>query len=275
MKKFLYIFACLFLLLSSYVISDMYTTQELQIFKARTLPQDFVFKYDDPFEEVFINTANNARINALHFRTKRPKGVVLYFHGRGWHLGARKRHGLPEDFLKRGHDLFIVDYRGFGKSTGPQSEDALHKDAEASYQYLLKTYTEQEITVYGMSFGTSIATKLAANHNPKQLILEAPYLSMLDMACRTVPHVPRWITSLVLKYHLRTDKFIKDVTCPIHLFHGTHDSLIPHISSKHLMKKIRKNVSATFVSIVGGDHDHLPTFSDYHRHLDHVLQANH
>ena len=249
----------------------MYTTQELQIFKARTLSQDYTFKYLEPFDEVFIDTASDARINALHFHSDSPKGVVLYFHGRGWHLGARKRHGLPEDFLKRGHDVFIVDYRGFGKSVGPQSEEALHKDAEMVYQHLLKTYKEDEITIYGMSFGTSIATKLAANHDPKQLILEAPYLSMLDMACRTVPHVPRWITSLVLKYHLRTDKFIKGVSCPIHLFHGTHDSLIPHISSERLLRRIRKSVNATFISIDEGDHDHLPTFSEYHRHLDRVF----
>lgn len=271
MKKAIYFTSICFLMLFSFVIGDTYATQEKQIFKAKTLSQDFVFNYKEPFEEVFLKTDSDAVINGLHFKRKSPKGVVLYFHGRGWNLGAKKRSGLPEDFLARGYDVFVIDYRGFGKSIGPASEKALHHDAECAYKYLKERYPEKRISLYGMSFGTGIATKLAAKHNPRQLILESPYYSMLDMAERTASYLPSFVTSWILKYHLRSDQFIEDVTCPIHIFHGTQDKLIPHISSSRLIKKVKAGVRARLISIEKGDHDHLPSYREYSSALDKLL----
>ncbi len=273
MKKIIYFTTTLALALFSFKVADVYTTQDKAIFRAETLPQDFAFDslYPYPFEEVFIRTDKDATIHGLHFHTQNPKGVVLYFHGRGWNLGSKKRGAHPDDFIARGYSVFVVDYRGFGKSVGPLSEKALFKDADASYDYLRQYHDEDQITVYGMSFGTGLATHVAASHNPKQLILECPYYSMLDMAVYTTSYIPSFITSLLLKYHLRTDNLIEKVSCPINIFHGTKDKLIPHHSATRLLKHVKDKTKARLISIEGGDHDHLPSHRDYVLQLDKLL----
>lgn len=271
MKKIIYFITLFALALCSFTVADIYNTQEREIFKAKALPQDFAFDslYPYPFEEVFIRTDKDATIHGLHFQAKNPKGAVLYFHGRGWNLGSKKRGAHPDDFIARGYSVLIVDYRSFGKSTGPLSEKALFTDANAAYDFLSQRYAEDKITVYGMSFGTGIATYVASKHNPHQLILECPYYSMLDMAQRTASYLPTFVTSWILKYHLRTDKLIKKVSCPVHIFHGTKDKLIPHHSATRLFNKIKSKAHLT--SIEGGDHDHLPSHRDYTLQLDKLL----
>ena len=271
MKKTVYSLLCLFLALFSFLVSEIFITQEERIFRSRTLPQDYAFNYPGVYEEVFLPT-EEGKVHGLYFKSRAPKGVVLYFHGRGWNLGSLyRRTGIPEDFVTRGYDFFIIDYRGFGKSTGPRSEEAIFSDANLAYEYLLEKYPEDKIVVYGMSFGTGVAAKVASTHNPRQLILEAPYTSMLDMADKAVPYLPKFVVSLILKYHIRTDEFISKVSCPIHIFHGTHDTLIPHSSSKKLLKKIQNSVKAKLTSIDNGTHEHLPSYQEYTQELDNLL----
>ena len=158
----------------------VYFVQENLLFQKATLPQDHVFSYDEPFEELFIETEKGARINALYFKTFRPKGVVLYFHGRGGNLDDRWGK-FSREFTRRGYDFFIMDYRGFGKSTGKLTEKALCSDATKCYEYLQDIYPESQIVVYGRSLGTGIATFVASHKNPKMLVLESPYFSILDL----------------------------------------------------------------------------------------------
>ncbi len=272
MKKTIYSLACLFLALFSFLVSEVFITQEERIFRSKTLPQNYVFNYPGQFEEVFLPASKSAVMHGLHFKSRAPKGVVLYFHGRGWNLGSLyRRTGIPEDFVTRGYDFFIIDYRGFGKSTGQRSEETIFSDANLAYNYLLERYPEDQIVVYGMSFGTGVAAKVASMHHPRQLILEAPYTSMLDMADKAVPYLPKFLVSLILKYHIRTDEFISKVSCPIHIFHGTHDTLIPHSSSQKLLKKIKTSVQAKLTSIDNGTHEHLPSYQEYTKELDLLL----
>ena len=97
----------------------IYFFQEKFIFKPEKLKQDFQFKYDIPFEEYFFDSAPGVRINGLHFYREDPKGLILYFHGnsrsiKGWAKYAR-------DFYRYDYDVVLVDYRGFGKSTGKRN----------------------------------------------------------------------------------------------------------------------------------------------------------
>ncbi|MCB1108126.1 MAG: alpha/beta fold hydrolase [Chlamydiia bacterium] len=272
MKKSIYSLGCLILALFSFLLSEIYNSQEDRIFRSKTLPQNHVFHYPGQFKEVYLQTGKDATLHGLHFKAKTPKGVVLYFHGRGWNLGSlHKRSAIPEDFITRGYDCFIIDYRGFGKSTGKRSEDAIYHDASCAYDYLLESYPEDQITVYGMSFGTGVAAQLASCRNPHQLILEAPYTSMLDMAEKTIPYLPKFMLAWLLKYHIPTEEFISKISCPIHIFHGTHDTLIPHSSSQKLLLRVAQNVRAKLTSIDNGSHDHLPSYQEYSEQLDHLL----
>jgi alpha-beta hydrolase superfamily lysophospholipase len=246
----------------------IYFKQENMIFAPETLPQDFKFTFQERFEELNW-PVDGGLINALHFRAAKPKGVVLYFHG---NAGSLKSWGdVAPDFTQRGYDIVIPDYRGFGKSTGQiKSESMLLQDAEAAYAYVKKNYPENQIIVYGRSIGTGIAVHLARANRPRMVILESPYFSLLDLAARYHTLVPRPLLSLLVRYPMRTDLWIADVACPVYLFHGEKDKIIPFHESERLSKLTRTETQ--LIAVPEGDHNNLGDFRQYRDALDRILK---
>ncbi len=243
----------------------IYFIQERFIFKPEKLRPDFEFRYDQPFEELFFEVAPGVRINGLHFKVAVPKGIILYFHGntrsiKGWGKFAR-------DFTRYGYDVQMIDYRGFGKSTGKRSEADLLKDAQFVYDTLLAVHPEDHILVYGRSIGSGFATKLASDNMPRYLLLDAPYYSFARVVKRFLPILPlRW----VLRYHLRTDLWIRKVRCHTYIIHGTKDRLIPIRHSERLQQLNPRRI--TLIRIEGGRHNNLPSFPEYHAFIRDILQ---
>jgi len=270
MKKPLLLSLLSLIFLSFFGIAYIYFQQENMLFQKVTLPEDHHFSYEEPFKELFLDTDTNARLNALYFYVEQPKGVVLYFHGRGGNL-SHNIGKFSHEFTDRGYDLFIMDYRGFGKSRGKLSEKTICHDADYCYDYLLNYFPEDQIIVYGRSLGTGIATYVAAHHDPKALILEAPYFSILDLTPRETPYLPRFLVPMLLKYHFRTDQWIVKVDAPIHIFHGIDDELVPYNSSTRLLKLIKEKRNASLISIENGKHNHLRHHPKYQLTLDQIL----
>ena len=243
----------------------VYFVQEKFIFKPEKIPQDFEYKYDAPFEELFFTIAPGVSINGLHFYCKEPKGLILYLHGnsrsiKGWAKYAR-------DFYRYQYDVVLVDYRGFGKSTGKRSEREMLSDIQFVYDTLRKKYQEQDILVYGRSLGSGFATKIAADNTPRYLILDAPYFSFLKVMERFTPFLPH---RLLLRYHLRTDKWIRKVNCHTYIIHGTKDRLIPIRQSEQLQQINPHKI--TLIRIHGGRHNNLPSFNEYHNFIRDILK---
>ncbi len=269
-KKIVFALSSIFFLIFL-VIGHIYYHQEDLLFQKATLPDDYIFTFEEPFKELFLKTDKDAEINALYFSAENPKGVVLYFHGRGGNLSDNWGR-LSKEFTSRGYDLFVMDYRGFGKSKGKLSEKAICHDADFCYNYLHTRYTEDQIVVYGRSLGTGVATYVASHHDPKNLILESPYFSILDLTPRQLPYLPRFLIPMILKYHFRTDKWIVHVDAPIHIFHGTEDELVPFDSSTRLLKLIKEKKDASLITIEHGKHNHLRFHPTYQKVLDQILQ---
>ena len=261
LKKGLKILLILYVMIGA----SLYFLQEKILFLPTVLEQDYQYNFTHPFEEVFLKPAENASINALHFKTENPKGVILYFHG---NAGDLSRWGnVAEFFVDKGYDMFIMDYRTYGKSKGKLSEQALYNDAQYCYDYLLKQYSENDITLYGRSLGTGLATFLASKHNPKRLILETPYYSILDVAKHRFPIFP---VSALLKYKFPSNEYIVDVRCPIAIFHGTADKVVPFSSAKKL-KSVAPASLTTFTTIKGGGHNDLMEFEEYRKAIEDLL----
>ncbi|MEO6537681.1 MAG: alpha/beta hydrolase, partial [Ferruginibacter sp.] len=91
----------------------VYFVQERFIFKPEKLKQDFEYKYEAPFKELFFNVEEGVRINGLHFTVKDPLGLILYFHGNSRSIKGWARYA--KDFFRYNYDVVLVDYRGFGK----------------------------------------------------------------------------------------------------------------------------------------------------------------
>ena len=109
--------------------SYLYVSQESIIFAGTTLSRDHQFAFDVPFEEITI-PVSGAEISVLHFQQPNPRGLIFFLHGNGGNLDSWTSN---VDYYRRvNYDLFIFDYRGYGKSTGHvQSEKQLHDDVRA------------------------------------------------------------------------------------------------------------------------------------------------
>ncbi len=248
------------------ISSALYFIQEKIIFLPTVLDQDYQYEFNHDFEELNLQTEDGAKLNAIHFKVKNPKGAILYFHG---NAGDLSRWGtISEFFVEKHYDVLIMDYRTYGKSTGKLSEAAFYSDAQLFYDYLKNDYIEEDITLYGRSLGTGIAAYLASKNNPKQLILETPYYSILDVAKDRFPILP---VEKLLKYQFPTNKFIKKSKCPIIIFHGTNDEVVPYASAEKLFDVVPKS-QATFVTIEEGNHGNLNAFDTYHHHMNNLLK---
>jgi len=241
-----------------------YLIQEKFIFNPEKLHKDFVYKYDAPFKELNFEVEKGVTINGLHFHVKEPKGLILYFHGntrsiKGWAKYAK-------DFYRYQYDVILVDYRGFGKSTGKRSEKEMLNDMQFVYDTLTVQVPEQHMIVYGRSMGSGFASKIASDNKPRYLILDAPYFSFKKVAERLMPMLPHGLT---LRFQLRTDKWIGAVQCHTYIIHGTKDWLIP-IKHSEALQAINPRM-ITLIRIHGGHHNDLPGFPEYHNFIRDIL----
>lgn len=245
--------------------TSLYFLQEKILFRPTILELDYQYSFSYPFEELFLKINDDAIINALHFKAEESKGVILYFHGNSGDLS--KWGNITEYFVRLNYDVFVMDYRTYGKSTGVLSEQVLYDDAQYCYNFLTEKYNENDIVIYGRSLGTAIATKTAATNQPKQLILESPYYSIIDVAKKRFPVVP---VSYLMNYELPTYKFIQEVSCNISMLHGTEDYVVPFSSGEKLFK-VAPREKTTFTSIPNAGHNDLNEFKLYHQQIEKIL----
>ena len=214
----------------------LYFNQEKFYFHPKTLASNYQYNFDTEFEEFNISVDRNNTINSLLFKCKNSKGVILYLHG---NAGALHDWGMRAPlYTNNNYDILFVDYRGFGKNKNQlESEAMLHSDVQYAYDFLKTKYQENEIIVLGFSIGSGLAANVAANNNPKALILEAPYYSFESLVGKIAPFVPPFL----IEYKIPTYKFLKKVNCPITIFHGKEDQLITPEGNSILLQQHNPN----------------------------------
>lgn len=243
----------------------LYFFQERFLFHPEKLSKDFVFHYENQqVDEYNMEIKPGVVINGLHFKVEKPRGVVFYLKGNSKSIKGWGKFAV--DFTVHGYDVIMMDYRGFGKSTGRRTQQSMKDDVQAVYNELKSKVDEKYIIVYGRSLGTGLATKIASVNNPKMLILACPYYSMSNNIQRYLPFIP---LALVLRYTMPTHKWIKYVKCPIQIIHGTNDRVILMKSSIRL-SKINPKLTRLY-PIIGGGHKNLHNFEGYHRALKEIL----
>lgn len=246
---------------------SLYYLQDYMLFKPEKLDKDFQYFYENQeVEEYNIETRDGALINGLHFKVEKPKGVVLYLKGNSKSMKGWGKFAV--DFTRHDYDVFMIDYRGFGKSTGRRTQKAIKNDLQLIYNKMKEKVDEKYIILYGRSLGSGFATKLASTNQPRMLVLDAPYYSLRKVTARYAPFMPM---SVILKYPIPTYKWLKYVECPIHIIHGTNDKLIPFKSSVKL-SKIKPNLTRLY-AVIGGGHKNLNTFESYHKMLSEIINT--
>ena len=247
------------------MVLSAYYFQERLIFFPSKMPQNHTFDFCQSYEEFFLTAQDGARLNAVHIKANNAKGIILYFHGNSGNI-SHLIH-VANLFSKKGYECVLVDYRTYGKSSGKMNEQALYSDAQLFYDHISRTQEEKNIIVYGRSFGTGIATWLASQNKPKKLILESPFYSAVALGQHRFPFLPvDWLSN----YRFTSDTFIKKVECPVYIFHGTADKVIPYESAENLFEVIPGNRKKLF-TVKDAGHNYLQDFQVFKDGMDEVL----
>lgn len=242
----------------------LYVFQENLIFYPQKLAKNYRFSFDRPFEELNIPAKDNSLLNGLLFKADSSKGLIFYLHG---NAGAIDSWGeVARTYIGLNYDVFLLDYRGYGKSEGVISgQKQLFEDIQTVYDSLKNRYPENKIIVLGYSIGTGPASKVASANNPKLLILQAPYYSLTDMMRHTYPIIPTFI----LKYKFETNSYLKDCKMPVVVFHGDQDEVIYYGSSLKLKPIFKKQ--DTLITLEGQGHNGITDNLDYRTELQKIL----
>lgn len=250
------LYACLCIL--------VYFAQERFIFFPQKLAKDHRFQFEQDFVETNIRTADNTILSGVLFRAKASKGLIFYLHGNAGSIDSWGE--LAPVYTALGYDVFMIDYRGYGKSEGTlKNEKQLFGDLQTVYDHLKKSYTEDNIIVLGYSIGSGPAAKIASSNSPRMLILQAPYYSLTDM----MNHYYKVLPAFILKYKFETFSYLPLYQNPVVIFHGDQDEVIYHGSSLKLQKLFKKD--DRLVTLKGQSHNGITENPEYVAILREIL----
>jgi fermentation-respiration switch protein FrsA (DUF1100 family) len=208
-------------------------------------------------EDVYFDTEDRERLNGWFFPSKNDAPMILFCHGNAGNISHRL------DNIRLLTDLniqvFIFDYRGYGKSSGRPSETGLYKDGLAAYDFLVnkKHLPPERIILFGRSLGAAIAIEIALKRNVAAIILESAFTSSRGMA-KTLSLFK--IFASILPPHYNNLEKIARITVPKLIVHGEEDDIVPFSMGKEIYNTAQppkyfspiKNAGHNDTYLVGG-----------------------
>jgi len=208
------------------------------------------------YEEVFFETDDGYQLHGW-FVPGELDVTFLWFHGNAGNIAGRLAN------LKLVHEelqvnVFIFDYRGYGRSQGGPSENGLYQDAEAALTYLRsrENGAQARIIYFGRSLGASVAVELATRHRPYGLILESAFPSIPYLAGHNYPLVPKWLVRVFVRARYDSLSKISGVDAPMLMVHGDRDDIVPIEAGRTLFSAAKEPKS--FYGIPGAGHNDIP-----------------
>jgi len=177
------------------------------------------------FEEIIFKASDGTDLSGWFVPVKNHKGVILVLHGKGGNISTRLTF-LDYFSRKMGLSVFIIDYRGYGKSEGRPTEEGTYLDAEAAWKYLtaVKKIKPQDIIIFGRSLGGPVAAFLAGKVSARALILESTFTAIKDIAAQLYPYLP---VRRFFRFEYPTIDYLKKVGSPVLIIHSRGDDYIP------------------------------------------------
>jgi len=206
-----------------------------------------------PFTALKLATADGESLDGWFVpadATRRTRGLVIFFHGNAGNIAHRL------DYLRMFHDLdlatLIIDYRGYGLSSGSPSEQGTYRDADAAWLHATQAlgFPADRIVLFGESLGGGVAAQLAAKQHPAALVLASTFTSVPDMGADLYPLLP-----IRLLAHIRYDNLARlaEIACPLLVIHSRNDDIIPFAHGRRLFEAARP--PKQFLEMEGGHND--------------------
>lgn len=229
-----------------------------------TKPIEKEYTFSEKFSEKIINLSDHTKLNGVLFPANNAKGLIFYLHGSNDDISTWGK--ISNVYTSNNYDLFIIDYRGYGKSEGKfQSENLWYQDMQEVYDYLKKDYKEENIIILGQSLGTAAASFLGVKNNPKLVILQAPFYNMKDWSMSLDPN----LDTTHLNFQLANDQHLKKIKAPVYIFHGDKDEAVNYKSSIKLQKFFKKDDKLYILKNEG--HNDFSKNTDYLKYLSRIL----
>ena len=209
--------------------------------------------------DVWMEASDGVKIHGWWVQREGSPLATLFLHGNGSNIAYYASH--VQEIVAAGSSVLILDYRGYGKSSGRPGEQGLYRDSEAGFIYLLgEGYRAERIIIHGQSLGTAVAVDLASRRPCAALILEAPFTSASDVAGTVVP----FIGPLLVRSFNSLPK-IPWIRVPKLFIHGDRDDTVPLRLGQELFAAAQG--PKTFWIIPGAGHnDMLETAGPEYRH---------
>ena len=229
------------------------------------MPSDIGLEYED----VSLVTSDDERLHGWYVPAAKSRGVVLFFHGNAGNISHRLDSiGI---FHQLGLDILIIDYRGYGRSTGKASEKGTYMDAQAAWSYLVneRGIAANRIMVFGRSLGGAIGAWLGTRHTPGAVIIESSFTSGVDMAHRLYPFLP---ARLITRLRYPVEEYASRLKCPVLVVHSRDDEIIPFDMGRSIYAAVKQRKSFLELS---GDHNNGIFISrqDYIAGLDGFIES--
>lgn len=178
-----------------------------------------------PYEDVFLSEGKGDTIHGWFVPVDGAEYTVLFFHGNAGNIGDRVES--IKLFADMGLNVMIVDYPGYGRSTGKPTEDGTYEAARLAWMHLVQEHglSPKSITVFGRSLGGAVAAWLAEQEAPRSLILESTFTSVPDMGKEIYPFLP---VRLLARFKYDTGERIGRVDCPVLVIHSPQDDIVPY-----------------------------------------------
>lgn len=224
------------------------------------------------YETVHVDTEDGERLHGWWMPARDARGTLLFLHGNAGNISGRIES--IRQFHRLGLNVLIVDYRGYGESTGSPSEEGLYRDTDAAWRHLTETrgIDPLRIVVFGRSLGAGPGTWLATRHRPGALILESPFTSVPDIAAHHYPWLP---VRLLVRMQFDNLGRIDRIEAPLLTIHSPDDRVIPFAHGRQVFAAAHE--PKQFLEIDGGHNDgfliseerYLPAVDRFlHQHLD-------
>ena len=203
-----------------------------------------------PYRDVYLKSAAGTRIHGWYVPHEQPRATLLFLHGNAGNISQRL--DSVKFFYSMGLSVFIIDYQGYGRSSGSPSEAGTYQDARAAWSFLTgeQKLPPRQVIVFGRSLGGAVAVWLAAEYHPGALIIESTFTSIADLGKHYYPYLPvQWLTRI----RYPTLDRISGVRCPLLVIHSRDDEIIPFEQGQRLYSAAVE--PKEFLQISGGHND--------------------
>jgi fermentation-respiration switch protein FrsA (DUF1100 family) len=181
----------------------------------------------------------------------KAEAIIVYFPGNGMSLG--QSFAAVQPFIAEGYGTLLLSYPGYEENEGTPGEASINAGVECALDWLDAQQSASALPriYYGYSMGTGVAATAALKHQPRAVLLDAPYTSLADAASATTG-IPTVLTRLLLRTNFKTTPLCEQTDIPLFIAHGTKDYIVPYKLGAALSEKCAEQ--ATFIMVDGAGH---------------------